>query len=203
MVGVFLIVGCGDKAQADYAKCVQLDTSGDLAGAVAACSAAIGADPNSQSGKAAADKIASINGKLAAKEKADTDAKAAAQALAAAQAAAQARASAAAQAPAVPAAEDPPTAPSGAGPCSSIQLSPVHAAIFSIVSASGGDDSCEIIIQAKRPIPRLSLDWVNYDKDGVKVGQHIDIIRGLGAGEKAKETLRLSDGTVKIVSKPR
>ena len=72
MFSVFLVAGCGDKAQANYAKCVQLDTTGDSAGAVAACTAAIGDDPNSVSGKAAADKIASIK----AKEKTEADARA-------------------------------------------------------------------------------------------------------------------------------
>jgi hypothetical protein len=187
---VFL-AGCGDKAQANFAKCVQLDTTGDQAGAIAACTAAIGDDPNSVSGKAAADKIASIK----AKEKAEADANAAV---------AQQRPARAAPAPppAAPVADDTP-APPASGPCSSIQLAPLHASIFSIVSASGGADSCELIIQTKRPIPRFAFDWVLYDKDGVKLGQKIELLRGLGAGEKAKLSIQLDDGTVKIVSKPR
>jgi membrane protein involved in colicin uptake len=75
---VFIVLtACSDKAQPDYAKCVQADTTGDLAGAVKACSDAIGADPNSTSGKAAATKLAEIKPKYDA-WKADQDAKAAA-----------------------------------------------------------------------------------------------------------------------------
>jgi hypothetical protein len=72
-----MLTACSDKAQPDYAKCVQADTTGDLAGAVKACSDAIGADPNSTSGKAAAAKLAEIKPKYDA-WKADQDAKAAA-----------------------------------------------------------------------------------------------------------------------------
>jgi hypothetical protein len=88
-------------------------------------------------------------------------------------------------------------------PCASIQLDPAHAALFSIDKASGDEDSCSLVIQSKKPITHLALDWANYDKDGVKLGQHIDVIRGLEAGDKAKLTLQLDDGTAKIVSKVR
>jgi hypothetical protein len=58
-----LATACADKAQPDYARCVQADTSGDLDAAWKACNDAIGADPASASGKAAAAKMAEMKPK--------------------------------------------------------------------------------------------------------------------------------------------
>ncbi len=52
-----MLVACLDKAKADYDKCVDRDKSYDVKGAVAACSAAVAADPKSPSGQAAAKKL--------------------------------------------------------------------------------------------------------------------------------------------------
>jgi len=82
---LLIMVGCEDKAQPDYAKCVQADTAADIEGAWTACNAAIADDPNSKSGKAAAAKLAEMKPKYDA-WKADRDAKAAAAAAAQAKA---------------------------------------------------------------------------------------------------------------------
>lgn len=58
--------GCADKAKADYARCVQLDISGDVGATWDACNAAIIADPNSESGKAAAAKLTALKPKYEA-----------------------------------------------------------------------------------------------------------------------------------------
>jgi hypothetical protein len=63
VVATFLLSACTDKAQPDYAKCVQADSAGDLQGAWSACNAAVAADPNSTSGKAAATKLAEMRPK--------------------------------------------------------------------------------------------------------------------------------------------
>lgn len=52
-----LLVGCMDKAKADYDTCVERDRNYDVAGAVSACKAAVAADPKSPSGQAAAKKL--------------------------------------------------------------------------------------------------------------------------------------------------
>jgi hypothetical protein len=52
-----MMTACADKAQPDYARCVQAETAGDLHAAWTACNDAIGADPNSTAGKAAAGKM--------------------------------------------------------------------------------------------------------------------------------------------------
>jgi len=72
-----LAVACTDKAEPDYAKCVQADTAGDVQAAWMACNDAISADPNSTSGKAATAKLTAMKPKYDA-WKADQDAKAAA-----------------------------------------------------------------------------------------------------------------------------
>jgi hypothetical protein len=53
-----LPAACVDKAQPDYAKCVQADTAGDFQRAWDACKRAIATDPESTSGRAAAAKLA-------------------------------------------------------------------------------------------------------------------------------------------------
>ena len=75
-----LLSACVDKAKADYDRCVDLDKNYDAKGAMAACSAAVAADPKSPSGQAAAKKLfdlRSVNDKLSAEsaDKAARDAK--------------------------------------------------------------------------------------------------------------------------------
>jgi len=72
---LLLATACSDKAQPSYAACILADTSGDMAGAVKACSEAAATDPNSTSGKAAISKLAELKAK-ADKMKAETAAKA-------------------------------------------------------------------------------------------------------------------------------
>ena len=91
------LVACQDKAQPDYAKCVQAEVAGDLMLAWMNCNTAVDADPNSASGKAAAAKLVGLKPKYEA-WKADRDAKEAAAAAARAKAEATARAQAAAAA---------------------------------------------------------------------------------------------------------
>lgn len=75
-------IGCADKAEPDLAKCIQLQLADDIGGAWDACNAAIKADPNSDSGKAAAAKLAEMKPKHAAweaaveKERAEAEEKA-------------------------------------------------------------------------------------------------------------------------------
>ncbi len=52
-----LVTGCSDKAKPEFAECVKLEAAGDLLAAWQACESAISADPNSESGKAAATKL--------------------------------------------------------------------------------------------------------------------------------------------------
>lgn len=59
-----LATACADKAQPDYAKCVQAQAVGKIGDALDACKAAISADPNSTSGKAAAAKLAEMRHKF-------------------------------------------------------------------------------------------------------------------------------------------
>jgi hypothetical protein len=100
----WLLLACQDKAQPDYAACVQADTAGEVGKAWDSCTAAVGADPNSTSGKAAAAKLMAM--KPAYDQwKADQGAKAAAAAAAQEQAdEARAKAEAEEQARAVTAA---------------------------------------------------------------------------------------------------
>ena len=93
--------------------------------------------------------------------------------------------------------------------CNSIQLDPVHAAMFSIEKASPSvsdpvNHACDVIIQAKQPINGLRFQWVYYDKDGVKLGDSSKYLKDLAAGDKQKMTFATrSADAVKIVSKPR
>lgn len=79
VVLVAFAVGCKDKAQPDYAACLQADTAGDVKKAWDSCNAAVAADPNSTSGKAAAAKLTEMKPKYDGWKK-DQDAMAAAQA---------------------------------------------------------------------------------------------------------------------------
>ena len=101
VIGVvaFGLPGCKDKAKEPYAKCVQLDVAGDVKGAWDACNAAVAADPNSTSGKAATAKLAGMKAKYQAWKKADDEkqARAAEQRRKADEAAQQAAQAAAAQ----------------------------------------------------------------------------------------------------------
>jgi hypothetical protein len=98
LVGALGCAGCTDKAKDNYGTCIQLDAAGDIGGAWKACSDAVGDDPNSTSGIAAAAKLATMKPAWT-KWKADQDAKAAAAAEQQRQAAAaQAKAEAQAQA---------------------------------------------------------------------------------------------------------
>lgn len=79
MRGLFVLalaVCCGcDAAKADYEKCVADTERGDLSAAQAACSAAMGKDPNSASGKSAREQLERVAQQQAgAKKKADEDA---------------------------------------------------------------------------------------------------------------------------------
>ncbi len=90
----FLNAGCADKAEPDYARCVKAEAAGDLDVAWKACGAAVDADANSTSGKAATAKLANIKPKYEAWQ-ADQEAKAAAASSARRKADAEARAEAA------------------------------------------------------------------------------------------------------------
>jgi hypothetical protein len=77
---LLLFAGCMDKAKADYDRCVERDQNYDVKGAVAACQAAVAADPKSPSGVAAADKLLQLDRvadklKTEAQEKSDREAK--------------------------------------------------------------------------------------------------------------------------------
>jgi hypothetical protein len=65
------VSGCVDKAIPEYMRCGQLESSGDLRGALAACAAASKADPGSFSGRSATERLPSIAVKLAAKTAAE------------------------------------------------------------------------------------------------------------------------------------
>lgn len=66
-----LFVGCKDKAKDPYAQCVRLDAEGNVKGAWESCGAAVSADPNSTSGKAATAKLAELKPKYDAWKQAD------------------------------------------------------------------------------------------------------------------------------------
>lgn len=217
-----LTVSCKDKAEPDYAKCVQADTAGEVQAAWTACNAAVAADPNSTSGKAAATKLAELKPKYNAAQASQgatavqgvkashgpddqvdpedqavldrTAARADRQHARAEQRSAQAQAAA--------------TATQAA--CGSIQHDPALAAIFSIESATASSDgrACNVIIQAKMPITqRLLFNWIFYDKDGVKLGDAVGYMDGLGVGDKQKLLLPfgaiVGTAVAKIVSKPK
>jgi TPR repeat protein len=63
LCAVVVAGGCKDKAEPEYAKCVQADTAGDTQAAREACQSAMKADPTSASGKAAAAKLADLEAK--------------------------------------------------------------------------------------------------------------------------------------------
>lgn len=71
-----MLVGCNDRAQADYEKCVTAEGTGDFSAATTLCETALAADPSSKSGKAAREKLTSLKSTLAQRAKADADAKA-------------------------------------------------------------------------------------------------------------------------------
>jgi hypothetical protein len=72
IVGSFLMLaGCTDKAEPDYTRCLDLETKGETQNARDACNAAVTADPNSKSGKAAAAKVTELQAKLDVKLKAE------------------------------------------------------------------------------------------------------------------------------------
>ncbi len=82
LCGLLVVAGCGDKAEADFAHCVAADAKADFSTAAKACEAAIAADPNSTSGKAAAAKLKDIqvsvdkaNKKATAQAAAEADAR--------------------------------------------------------------------------------------------------------------------------------
>ena len=67
LIAVFALVACtDDKASPDYDKCLTLETKGQHDQARAACSAAVNADPRSNSGVAAAAKMVEIDAKMKA-----------------------------------------------------------------------------------------------------------------------------------------
>ena len=76
---------CVDRAAPEYLRCGQLETSGDLPGALAAREGASKADPGGFSGKSATGRLTSIKVKLAAKTAAEEVASAAAAAAGAAE----------------------------------------------------------------------------------------------------------------------
>jgi hypothetical protein len=54
--GTFILVGCKDKAKDGYERCIKLEQSNEIRKAWYACGSAALDDPNSKSGKAAAEK---------------------------------------------------------------------------------------------------------------------------------------------------
>lgn len=89
MLAGLLLLGCVDKAEPDYAKCLQLQIKGDVEAAFLACGAAVGAAPNSTSGQKAAKVLTDIKPayEKAKAEREASEAKAAEERLAAAAAA--------------------------------------------------------------------------------------------------------------------
>ncbi len=71
---ILLLTGCLDKAKADYDKCLDRERNYDVPGAVAACQAAVAADPKSTSGEAAAKKLVDLQ-TVSAKMKTEADEK--------------------------------------------------------------------------------------------------------------------------------
>lgn len=81
VAAVFGVMGCKDRAEPDYQRCVQLEQKSDLQAAHDACVVAKMSDPNSKSGKLAAQKLTDMQPALDTlkKKKADEEAKAAAE----------------------------------------------------------------------------------------------------------------------------
>ncbi len=75
LVGFVIAVALAwqDKAEPDFAKCVQAEAKGDILGAETACNEAVTHDPNSKSGKAATAKLNEMKSAIA-KAKAEKDA---------------------------------------------------------------------------------------------------------------------------------
>lgn len=74
LFALFVVLpGCEDRAQPEYAKCVAAEAKSDVLAAATACEAAVAADPNSTSGKAAASKLKEMQPAIA-KAKAENDA---------------------------------------------------------------------------------------------------------------------------------
>jgi hypothetical protein len=71
-----LLSGCQDKAKSSFDACVTAEAKEDWLLAVQSCQGATMLDPNSKSGKAAAEKLLSLKTKLAAKDRADAEAQA-------------------------------------------------------------------------------------------------------------------------------
>ena len=88
--------------------------------------------------------------------------------------------------------------------CSSIELHPTHEVAFSVASSSVNEyDFCVLVLEAKQAIPRLAFNWVQYDADGVKLNDGIEILKDLAVGDKVKVEFSTEDGVAKIVSAPR
>lgn len=66
-----LFLGCKDKAKDPFAQCVRLDAEGNVKGAWESCGAAVSADPNSTSGRAATAKLTEMKPKYDAWKQAD------------------------------------------------------------------------------------------------------------------------------------
>ncbi|WP_437607322.1 hypothetical protein WMF20_41950 [Sorangium sp. So ce834] len=65
------VVGCTDKAEPEYARCMDLEKRGELVLAARACEAAIRQDPHSKSGVAAAGRLKSMQPALDAQRAAE------------------------------------------------------------------------------------------------------------------------------------
>lgn len=87
--------------------------------------------------------------------------------------------------------------------CSLIQLSPTEAALFKIQSFTESGLGCVLVLEMLKPIDRYSFDWVQYDKDSVKLDSGIEIIKNAAAGDKIRAEVRVETGAAKIVSMPR
>ncbi len=61
VIGIIMLAGCEDKAKAEYEHCLQLEQANDIEEAWRACSTAEYSDPNSKSGKAAAEKYKQLD----------------------------------------------------------------------------------------------------------------------------------------------
>jgi hypothetical protein len=90
-----------------------------------------------------------------------------------------------------------------ASPCTSIELDPAHQASFSILRSSRSGKKCSLVIEAKQPIVYLAFNWVQYDTEGIKLGDRVEIVKDLGTGDKAKLDIRLEGGATRIVSQTR
>jgi hypothetical protein len=62
---VCMVTACADKARPEYARCLRLESDGDLPGAASACASAVKASPLSFSGKSATKHLTAIGDKRA------------------------------------------------------------------------------------------------------------------------------------------